>query len=225
MSYGIRRRPRGILSAYGPVGLGDVCTIQPNGSRVCVPDTWQMPGISKQPWTDSQKQSAAVRMQNAFNMPPFLNREISLFYPPADSAPFIITPNPFPAYPAPGAGPIIVISYNVPPGLMAVVYALAVVHVGGNPPDGTGNVVWRVLKNNSGVNGLNNLTSQVGTYAAPNLFTIVLIENDTLIVTAEVPALQNPMPVGATTAARFHGWTYPLVEATKNGPLSPGTPA
>ena len=220
MTYGIRRRRGGgILSTYGPVGLGDVCTIQPNGARVCVPDTWQMPAISNQPWTDAQKQSAGARMQNAFNMPPFLNREISLFNPPADSQPFVITPNPFPAYPAPGAGRITIISYTVPPGLLAVIYALSIVHVGGNPPDGTGNVIWRVLKNKSGVNGLNNLSSQVGTYAAPNLFTIAIIENDQLIVTAEVPAGQPPMPAGQTTAARFHGWTYPLVEATKSGPL------
>jgi hypothetical protein len=218
----LRRRRGGIMSAYGPVGygLGDTCTIQPNGARVCTPDVWQIPSINRQHWTDTQKQSVAARMQNAFGLPPFLNRDISLFNPPADSAPFIVTPNPFVNYPAPGAGPVTVISYTVPPGLLAVIYALSIVHVGGNPPDGTGNVIWRLLVNGAGVNGLNNLTSQVGTYAAPNLFTIAIIENDVIKVTVEVPAGQPAMPPGTTTAARFHGWTYPLVEATKMGPLS-----
>jgi len=216
-----RRRGPGILSSYGPIGLGDVCTIQPNGARVCTSsDSWQNPTLQKMPWTDAQKQSAKARVQNAFGMPPFLNRDISLFNPPADSRPFIVTPSPFPNYPAPGAGPITVITYTVPPGLLAVIYALSIVHVGGNPPDGTGNVIWRVLKNKAGINGLNNLSSQVGTYAAPNLFTIALIENDIIVVTAEVPAGQAAMPMGDTTAARFHGWTYPLVEATKQGPLA-----
>jgi hypothetical protein len=182
-------------------------------------DTWQKPNISAQPWTDLQKQSAAMRARNSIGLPPFLNRDISLFNPPADSLPFIITPTPFVNYPAPGAGPSPVISYTVPPGLLAVIYALSIVHVGGNPPDGTGNVIWRVLINGAGVNGLNNLSSQVGTYAAPNLFTIAVIENDTIKVTVEVPTGQPAMPGATTTAARFHGWTYPLVEATKMSPL------
>ena len=176
---------------------------------------WQQPTISAQPWTDEQKLSAAAKVMNALANPTTINRNISLFNPPSDSLPFIITPNPFPAYPAPGAAAVIVISYTVPAGLMAVINALAVVHVGGNPPDGTGQVVWNVLLNGAGINGLNQLTSQVGTYAQPNKFVIRAIENDIVQVTVQVPAGQPAMPVGTRTASRFHGWTYPLVQATQ----------
>lgn len=205
-----------------PGGLGDTCTISPGGARVCTPDaaSWQAPDLASQPWSDTQKLSAATRVRTGLAGSPFLNRNISLFNPPADSRPFIVTPNPFPAYPAPGAGPIRVIRFVVQPGLMAVINRVSVVHVGGNPPDGTGNVVWRVLINGAGIDGLNNLTSQVGTYAQPNDFVFMAIENDIIEVTVEVPAAQPPMPVGTTTAARFHGWTYPLVQATKTQPSS-----
>jgi hypothetical protein len=197
--------------------LGDTCSILPNGARVCSSenDAWHQPDLNTQPWSDVQKLSAAARVTGALNAPPFLNKDMSLFNAPADSRPFIITPNPFPAYPAPNAGPIDVIKFVVPPGFLAVISAVAIVHNGGNPPDGTGNVVWRMLINGAGVDGLNNLTSQVGTYAQPNSFTIVAIENDIVRVTVEVPNGQQAMPAGQTTAARFHGWRYPLVEATK----------
>ena len=198
--------------------LGDSCTVDGNGIRVCSPapptvPAWQIPNVGAQSgWTDEQKLSMGARMKTALQGPSFLNRNISLWNPPADALPFIVTPNPFPNYPAPGADPIVVIQYIVPQGQLGVITKLAVVHVGGNPPDGTGNVIWSVLINGGGVDGLGDLTSQVGTYAQPNDFVIQVIENDIVQVTVEV--INNPMPVGAATAARFHGWTYPLVQAT-----------
>lgn len=187
------------------------------GADVSVPD-WQRPNLAEQPWTDNQKLSADARVRVALAGSPFLNRNISLFNPPADSRPFVVTPNPFPAYPLPGAGPIVVIQKVIEKGLMAVINRLAVVHIGGAPPDGTGNVVWRVLINGAGIDGLENLTSQVGTYAQPNEFVIMAIENDIVQVTVEVPAGKPAMPIGQSTAARFHGWTYPLVQATQVSP-------
>lgn len=211
------RVPRMVSARPALRGLG-ACEIR-NGVSVCSPDppqvsSWAMPDINGKPWTDSQKYSIAARLKVALSGPRFLNRDISLFNPPADSRPFVVTPNPFPGYPAPGAGPIVIIQYIVQTGLMSVINRLSVVHVGGNPPDGTGNVVWRVLINGAGIDGLNNLTSQVGTYAQPNDFVFMAIENDIVTVTAEVPAAQPAMPAGTRTAARLHGWTYPLVQAT-----------
>lgn len=188
-----------------------------------IPD-WQRPDINRQQWTDNQKRSAQARVKLALAGSPFLNRNMSLFNPPADNKPFVVTPTggtiaqPFVAYPAPGAGSVVVIQRIVPKGLMDVITKLAIVHVGGNPPDGTGNVVWRLLINGAGVDGLNNLNSQVGTYAQPNDFVIMAIESDIVQVTVEVPAGQPAMPVGQSTAARFHGWSYPLVQATQVTP-------
>lgn len=196
--------------------LGDSCSVQ-NGVRVCSPappsvSAWQNPNVNSQPWTDQQKLSMSARMKTALSGPSFMNRNISLWNPPADALPFVVTPNPFPNYPAPGAAPIVVIQYVVPPGMMGVITKLAVVHFGGNPPDGTGNVIWSVLINGGGIDGLGNLTSQVGTYAQPNDFVFRIMENDIVQVTVEVTTA--PMPAGQTTAARFHGWTYPLIQAT-----------
>lgn len=222
-------RPLGRYSPALASALGDSCTIAANGARVCTPDApsiaaWQQPDLAAQPWTDTQKISAGARVKVALGGPSFLNRDISLFNAPADSRPFIVTPpsgsaaTPFVGYPAPGAGAVTVIQYIVPKGLMAVINKLAVVHFGGNPPDGTGNVIWRVLINEAGIEGLGNLNSQVGTYAMPNDFVFMAIENDIVKVTVEVPLAQPAMPAGTSTAARFHGWTYPLVEATKVNP-------
>jgi hypothetical protein len=97
---------------------------------------------------------------------------------------------------------------------------MAIVHFGGNPPDGTGIVVWRVVRNGAGLRGLGTLTAQYGTFAAPIEASIFCTENDTISITAECPATLpggavNPgMPVGTTTAALFKGFFYPLSEAT-----------
>ena len=176
--------------------------------------------LGSSPFTDHQKLALDARAAVVHGAGSFIHPDISFYNPPSDSRPFIVTPNPFPAYPLPGAMPVVVITYKVQQGLLAVITKLAVVHVGGNPPDGTGQVIWRVLQNGAGIRGLNNLTSEVGTYAQPNDgFSIVGVENDVFQVTVELPATLNgapnaPMPIGATTAARFQGWTYPLSEAT-----------
>ncbi|MGH9501678.1 MAG: hypothetical protein ACRD20_02375 [Terriglobales bacterium] len=161
-----------------------------------------------------------ARAQAVVNSPSYIHPELSFYNPPADSLPFTVTPIPFPAYPLVGANPVVIIQYVVPNGLLAVINKLSVVHVGGNPPDGTGQVIWRVLKNGAGITGMNNLTSEFGTYSNPKSLVIVAVENDILQVTVELPANlpdgtpNTNMPAGATTAASFDGYTYPLSEAT-----------
>ncbi len=178
-----------------------------------------LPNLGRSPFSDSQKRSLDARARLVQTAPSYIHPDLSFYNAPGDSKPFVTTPNPFPAYPLPGALPIVVIQKVIDNGLMAVITKLAIVHVGGNPPDGTGQVIWRVLVNGAGITGMNNLTSQVGTYANPNEFVIVAWENDIVQVTVELPANLNgapnlPMPPGSTTAARFHGWTYPIAEAT-----------
>lgn len=181
-----------------------------------------LPNLGSSPFSDSQKKSLDKKAANVQSAAPFIHQDLSFYNPPADSNPFVTTPNPFPAYPLPGAGPIVVISKTIEKGLLAVINKIAIVHFGGAPPDGTGNVIWRLLKNGAGITGLNNLTSQLGTYTEPNAFSIIAVENDVIQVTAEVPAGQLPMPPGTRTAARFHGWTYPITEATLQRSASSG---
>lgn len=137
---------------------------------------------------------------------------------PPDSRTFILTPSgTFPNYPAPGAAAVNVLTFTVPQGQNAVIEMLSVVHFGGNPPDGTGNVIWRVLVNDAALEGLDALNSQVGTYAQPQAVLIQLVENDVFRITAEVPNGQPAMPPGTSTAARIHGWTYNIVRSQITG--------
>src|SRR5258708_37991690 len=173
------------------------------------------------PLSQLQKAMLDLRARAIASAPPFIHPNLTLFATPADAESFTTTPSPFPAYPIPGAGPIVVISFPVPRSKLAVVRKLSIVNFGGNAPDGTGRVIWRVLKNGGGLEGLSNLSSQYGTYAAPKDVTIRAIENDTLQVTVECPAFLpdgvtvNPgHPAGSTTAAGFDGFQNPLSEAT-----------
>ena len=157
----------------------------------------------------AQLLQAKIQQLGRYNSPQWTNLDGTR--PPASGRPFIVTPNPFVAYPAPGAGPTTVITYTVPIGMFAVIAYLAIVHVGGGFVDGSGNIVWRVLVNGAGVKGLENLTSQVATYNNPNVVQLILMENDVIQVTVEIPNGQPAMPPGTSTAARFHGFAVPVV--------------
>jgi hypothetical protein len=180
--------------------------------------------LNVMPFSNAQKAALDARAQLVDTTPAYVNPNLSFFNPPADNSPFTITPQPAPSYPLPGTGPIAVISYTVAAGLFSVIRELAIVHVGGNPPDFTGIVIWRVLKNGAGIRGLNNLNAQYGTFAAPKSLVIVGVENDIFSVTVECPSFlpdgvtPNPgMPIGAQTAASFDGWTYPLAQSIATG--------
>lgn len=178
-----------------------------------------IPDLGQMPFTQTQKavlDAKAFAVQNAV---PFLHPDLNFFNPPSDSDYFTITPNPFINYPAIGATAVAIIAYTVPQGKIAVIRKMSIVHFGGNPPDGTGKVIWRVLRNGGGLRGLGTLTAQYGTFAAPKDASIFCYENDTLTVTVECPATLpsgavNPGPPGgSTTGASFDGFTYPLSEA------------
>jgi hypothetical protein len=200
--------------------LGDTVRngIRVTSSRVPSVPEWQHPNLDAQPWTDEQKLSISKRMRTALSGPTFLNRNLSLFNPPADSLPFIVTPSVFPAYPAVAAAPIVVIEYQVQPGMLAVITRLAIVDNGANTI-GNGNILWSVLINGGAIDGLGNLTMPIGTLAQPNDVVFVAHEQDIIQVTVQV----TTGAAAGTTAAMFQGWTYPLSQATsvnqQGGPL------
>lgn len=127
---------------------------------------------------------------------------------PADSKPFIITSVPFPAYPAAFAAAVNLFAsdFVVPVGFTAIINKLAIVHVGGGFIDGTGIIIWRVLRNSAGEKGLNNLTAQVGSLQIPNDIVLVLQEGDHFQITVETTALQ-----AGTTGARISGYFVPVL--------------
>lgn len=178
-------------------------------------DTSQLlPNLGQMPFTATQKYVLDQRARAVALAPPYIHPNLNFFNQPSDAYSFTVTPNPAPLYPAPGQGPIIVITYTVPRSQVALIRKLCIVHVGGNPPDFTGNVIWRVLKNGGGLQGLSNLTAQYGTFAAPKDVFIFAIENDSIQVSVEVPAGQAAMPAGTSTAASFDGFRYSIAEAT-----------
>lgn len=178
-----------------------------------------IPTLRSLPFTGFQKRAMDLRARALDRMPSYVSPDLSFYNPPTDNSPFTVTPQPAPFYPPIGAGPITVISFTVPVGLLAVIREMAIVHVGGNAPDFTGIVIWRVTKNGGGVRGLNALNAQYGTFAAPKSLVLYGVENDVFTVTVELPATlpdgtANPgMPAGSKTAASFDGWTYQLAKA------------
>ena len=179
-----------------------------------------LPTLGQMPFTQAQKATLDAKAFSVHAAPPFVHPGLNFFNPPADSDYFTVTPSPFVSYPQVGDTAIPVIVFTVPRSKIAVIRKLAIVHVGGNPPDGTGIVIWRVIRNGGGLRGLSTLTSQYGTYATPKDVSIVCYENDTIQVTVQCPALlpdgvtPNPgPPAGSTTAASFDGFMYPLSEA------------
>lgn len=179
-----------------------------------------IPNLGQLPFTQAQKAVLDAKAFAVQNAPPFIHPNLNFFNPPADADYFRFSSNPFSSYPAVGAGPIPILSFTVPQAKVACVREMAIVHFGGNPPDGTGIVVWRVLNNGAGLRGLGILTAQYGTFANPIEAAILATENDTLTITVECPATLpsgavNPgPPAGSTTAAQFKGFFYGLSEAT-----------
>ena len=188
-----------------------------------------LPSLPDMPWTWDQKMTIDARARLINTTPAYINPDLSFYNPPADNTPFRVTPltgnlaNPAVSYPTLGLGQIPVITFVVGIGLMSVIRALSIVHIGGNPPDFTGQVIWRVTRNGAGIRGLNQLTAQVGTFATPLSVVLVGVANDVFQVTVEVPALlpdgsPNLQPPGGSgTAASFDGWTYPIKQSLSSG--------
>ena len=110
-----------------------------------------------------------------------------------------------------------IISYNVPSGYVGRLRWLWITHIGGNPPDGTGQVIWRLRLNGAALNGFGNLQFQVGSSNGaafgPGMAvsSVELAQGDILTATVTTTVAQVG---GVTTAAQFHGW---IVSAVAQG--------
>jgi hypothetical protein len=107
------------------------------------------------------------------------------------------TPQPLPAYPAAGAAAVTILSYQVPASMSGALTSLCIVHIGaaGSFTDGSGVVVWRVLKNGIPQKGLENIYVQIGSQTQLASMFLLLRENDLITVTAQIPATKVA-PVG-----------------------------
>lgn len=183
-----------------------------------------LPGLSKLPFTQLQKSVLHTKANLVQTAAPWIHPALSSdANAPSDADSFVtLTPSsgttayPFVQYPQPGQGAITVISKTIDRSKLAMIRFLSISHYGGNDPSGTGQVIWRVLKNGGGILGLSNINTTIGTAAAPQLLPapIIGIENDTIIVTVEVTAGFAPIGQGQGTAAAFFGFSLPLSQAT-----------
>jgi hypothetical protein len=171
------------------------------------------------PWSQAQKVIASLKTRSIANTPSYLNEKLTLWFPPADSTPFTTTTpdgtgtsGGFLAYPAPGTGQIVILAKAIDQGKLCVIRKMSIFNQGANPPDGSGNVVWRVLINGAAVKGMNAMLSQFGAGLNPQDCQIIATDGDVIQVTVEVPAGKIAPP--GTTAARWDGYTCPLTEAT-----------
>jgi hypothetical protein len=170
-------------------------------------------------WSQGQKVIASLKARSVANTPSYLNEKLTLWFPPADSTPFTTTSpdgtpfnNGFPPYPAAGSGPLVILQKTIDQGKLCVIRKMSIFNQGANPPDGSGNVVWRVLINGAAVKGMNAMLSQYGAGLAPQDCQIIATDGDIVQVTVEVPTGKLVPP--GTTGARWDGYTCPLTEAT-----------
>lgn len=135
---------------------------------------------------------------------------------PAGSQEFIV--NNSVSYPATINTEIVIAVYSVPAGYVGRLRWVSLVHIGGNPPDGTGQVTWRLRQNGACINGFGNLQFQLGNavggaFQTPGfpVASIELNQGDVITATVEVSTLQVG---GVSTAAQLHGW---VVSAAAQG--------
>lgn len=207
------RQPTG----YAP--LGDFITRQPVGYAPLgdpsnPSDADYNPAIAAAARVSQGVASAVAGLQLATRGNMFTHPRPNFWEPPHYAVPIETSSQPFVAYPAPGAAAATVLSYTVPNGYRGAIRWMAIVAVGGGFIDGTGNVIWRIQRNSVWVQGYENLTAQIGSWAMPNDAPLEVQENETYTVTVEVPAASAVQ--SGTTGARFRGWLVPLNAAVAN---------
>jgi len=172
------------------------------------------------PWSQAQKLIASLKVRELARKLPYLSNKVSAYLPPLDSLPFTTTtPDPgtltftdqFAPYPVAGSGQLVILQKTIEQGKLCVFRKQAIFNQGANPPDGSGNVIWRVLINSAAVKGMNYMLSQYGAQLQPQDCFFVAFEYDVVQCTVEVPAGKTTPP--GTTAARWDGYTISLNEA------------
>lgn len=131
---------------------------------------------------------------------------------PDNAFPLHLNPN-ITSYPAPGAPPVVIQNYQVPPAQRARIYAHGLQHNGSNPPElSLSGVIWRFLVNGYPLKGLGTVTAQIGSFETPAPTVIWLTENDVFQVTVELPAASAGQE--GSTGYMAEGWWAPLTSST-----------
>lgn len=187
----IRVRPLGGLGAYSPA------------------DTTPRPSYVHQ-------QQEAVALQSA--APPAGVAQPGVVVPPSSGAVYMPLP-PWEVMPSDGepidpadvvalgavATPVVVLSFRVPTGRDGVIYSFGNQDFGAGWTQGTGDLIWRILRDGFPVRNYENIRVSLGNIANPVKIGIRIYEGESIEVTAENTAIPGNPNVGA----RIHGWFYP----------------
>lgn len=154
-----------------------------------------MPPPSAQPWVQPPPSSGAVYQPFApwVQMPP-------------DGEPF--NPLTWIALPAVAAVDTAVVTLVVPPGRDGVITRLANVALGVGWVEGTGELIWRILRNGEAIRNFEAILASLGNVSNPLSLQgsgIRIYENDTLQFTVRNISLA----AGGQIGAMFGGWFYP----------------
>lgn len=186
----VRPGMRGGLGAYAPA---ETQTIQLQYLHPAAPPP--PPAPSAQPAIVPPPSSAITAPPPWIEMPP-------------DGEPF--NPLTWIAMPAVAAGvdnPVVTIT--VPPGRDGVITRLANMVLGVGWAQGTGDLIWKILRNGEAVRNFENVLASLGNVGNPlYLFKsgIRIYENDVVQWTLQNTAL---VPGGQQVGAMFGGWFYP----------------
>lgn len=114
----------------------------------------------------------------------------------------------------PAVGPVdtVVVSFAMPPGYTGVVRWLSNIFLGAGFTDGSGNLIWRVLRDGQAVEDYENITAQLGTLPIPTDTFIPIGENQTVSITITTIVLPGG---GTSIGGRLKGWRWPTTRRIK----------
>lgn len=113
----------------------------------------------------------------------------------------------FNALPANLAPAVVVVTFTMPPGYDGVVRWMSNVALGAGFIDGSGDIIWQILRDGQAVEDYENMLAQLGTLPIPTDTFILVEENSTIQIT--VATANNPPAGRATSGCRLKGWRWP----------------
>ena len=99
-----------------------------------------------------------------------------------------------------------VVAFAMPSGYTGVVHWLSNIFLGAGFTDGSGNIIWRVLRDAQAVEDYENITAQLGTLPVPTDTFILVGENQTVEITVTTVVLPGG---GTSIGGRLKGWRWP----------------
>jgi hypothetical protein len=105
-----------------------------------------------------------------------------------------------------------VVAFAMPAGYTGLVRWLSNIFLGAGFTDGSGNLVWRVLRDAQAVEDYENITAQLGTLPIPTDTFIPVQENQTVSITITTVVLPG---AGTSIGGRLKGWRWPSTRRIK----------